>query len=119
MVVHSYKDLIVWQKAIELVKKIYSITKNFPDEEKFGLASQVRRSAVSIPSNISEGRSRGSKKDFIRFLYIAKGSLSELETQILISLELRFIKKEDTQNIESLITEVNKMLSSMISKLKA
>jgi len=80
-----YRDLIAWQKAMDLVAHVYYITKSFPDEEKFGLVSQMRRCAVSVPSNIAEGQSRNSKGEFIQFLGIARGSIAELTTQILIS----------------------------------
>ena len=90
-----HKKLDVWKKAIEFVTKIYKVTESFPDDEKFDLISQIRRSAVSIPSNISEGAGRASKKEFIQFLSIAQGSTSELETQLIISNNLGFLKKED------------------------
>ncbi len=86
----THKNLDVWKLGIELVKDIYKITKDFPDDEKFGIISQIRRSAVSIPSNIAEGAARNSNKDYIRFLYIALGSLSEIETQLIIAKELNF-----------------------------
>jgi len=89
----SHKDLKVWQKGIELVKVIYDITKTFPSNEQFGLTSQIRRCSVSIPSNIAEGCGRNSDKELIHFLYIALGSASELETQIIISQELGFFGK--------------------------
>lgn len=85
---HSYKDLIVWQKAIKLAVMIYQITSSFPKEEVYGLTSQLRRAAVSIPSNIAEGRHRGSRKDFLQFLRIAYASGAEVETQLLIAKEV-------------------------------
>lgn len=85
MTIHSHKNLIVWQKGIELTKQVYLITDKFPREEIYGITSQMRRSAVSIPSNTAEGRSRGTRKDFVQFLRIAMGSASELETQIEIA----------------------------------
>ena len=87
----GYKDLTVWNKSIDLVKKIYKLTKIFPNEEKFGLSNQMRRASVSIPSNIAEGSSRNTNKGFKQFIYIAKGSLCELETQIIISKELNYV----------------------------
>ncbi len=90
----THKDLQVWQRSIDLVEKIYKVTGNFPKEELFGLSSQARRSAVSIPSNIAEGGARHSNKEFLQFLYIALGSLSELETQCLIAQRLKLLKDE-------------------------
>jgi len=91
---NTHKDLEVWQKSIELVEMVYKITDNFPQSEIYGLTNQMRRSAVSIPSNISEGAARNSNKEFIQFLYISLGSLSELETQCIISKKLRYFDDE-------------------------
>ena len=88
----SHKDLTVYKTSIDLVIDIYQLSQNFPDSEKFGLTSQIRRASVSIPSNISEGVARSSKKEFIRFLYIALGSVAEIETQLEIAYRLKFIK---------------------------
>jgi len=110
----SFRDLIVWQKGLEIAKDIYKITSSFPKDEIFGLTSQMRRSAVSISSNIAEGRGRSSKKDFANFLYIAQGSLYELETQLTLAKELY---KIETRDIFIKIEEEQKMLSSMIKKL--
>jgi len=90
----TYRELIVWQKSIKLVTLIYQITKNFPDIEKFGLTSQIQRCAISIPSNIAEGYGRNSLNDYIRFLNISNGSLYELQTQVEIAYNLKYIKKE-------------------------
>lgn len=111
----TYKDLIVWQKGIELVRQIYMLTNVFPDAEKFGLTSQMRRSAVSIPSNIAEGRQRSTRKDFVQFLRIAQGSVAELETQVIIAKMI--FPKNNYQPIELLLNEIQKMLASMITKL--
>lgn len=111
----SYKELIVWQKSILLVKEIYSFTNSFPEDEKYGLVSQMRRSSVSIPSNIAEGWGRLSKKNYIQFLRTARGSLFELETQIIISVDLNYNQK--SENIESLIVEISKMLNALIKRL--
>jgi four helix bundle protein len=91
MTVRRYSDLLAWQKAMELVEEVYNITKGFPQDERYGLTNQIRKAAVSIPSNIAEGQSRGSR-DFIRFLSIAHGSLSEVETQMEIALRLGYAK---------------------------
>ncbi|NDV47062.1 four helix bundle protein [Paludibacter sp. 221] len=114
----THKDLIVWQKGIELVKDVYEATKAFPQAEQFGLVSQIRRSAVSIPSNIAEGCGRNSDKELIHFLYIVLGSASELETQFIISLELNFIEKEKANLIMSQLNEVIRMTSSLIKSIK-
>ena len=91
----TFKDLLAWQKSLTLAKKVYQVTGNFPTEERFGLVNQMRRCAVSIPSNIAEGYGRGSDKELLRFLYVALGSSNELETQLILSLELSFMKEED------------------------
>lgn len=111
----SFRDLIIWQKGLDIAKEIYEITKSFPKEEIFGLTSQIRRSAVSISSNIAEGRGRSSKKDFINFLYIAQGSLFEVETQLILAKE---IYKVDLKNLPKMIEDEQKMLSAIIKKLK-
>lgn len=115
----SHKELIVWQKAMRLAKSTYSLTASFPLEERFGLVSQIRRAAVSIPSNIAEGRARGSRKDFTQFLHIALGSAAELETQIELSKSLSFGKNPYYNEVESLLNEVRRMLITMIASLKA
>ncbi|MCF8295976.1 MAG: four helix bundle protein [Saprospiraceae bacterium] len=109
-----HKDLDVWKNSIELVKSIYIITKNFPKEELYGLTSQIRRCAVSIPSNISEGAARNSVKDYIRFLYIAAGSLAELDTQLIISKELNYISKDKFDEFEVSLDSIAKMLQGVI-----
>ena len=119
MKIISYRDLIAWQKSIEVVISIYALTEQFPKSELYGLTSQMRRAAVSIPSNIAEGRRRGSRKDFRNFLLIALGSGSELETQLEITKRLPFGRQLDYQKIESLPGEVMRMLNKMISRLQA
>lgn len=113
--IKSYKELIVWQKAILLVKEVYTYTKSFPEEEKFGLVSQMRRSSISVPSNIAEGWGRLSKKNYIQFLRIARGSLYELETQLIITVGLNF--NINSEKIERLIVEISKMLNALIKSL--
>lgn len=115
--VKSYQELLVWQKGMTLVKAVYELTSEFPREESYGLTSQMRRAAVSIPSNIAEGRSRSTRKDFVQFLKIASGSLAELETQVLIAKDLGFL--EDEQVILALLDEERRMLNSMMKKLQA
>ncbi|MDA3815386.1 MAG: four helix bundle protein [Patescibacteria group bacterium] len=114
----SYKNLIVWEKSMVLVEEIYKLTNDFPEYEKFGIISQMRRCAVSIPSNIAEGSKRGTLKDFNNFLYNAFGSGAELETQLEISSRLKYINQEQFSGIENLLTEIMKMLNKMISNFK-
>lgn len=115
-VVVTHKDLDVWKIGIELVKQVYEITNLFPNEETYGLISQMRRSAISIPSNISEGAARNSKKEFIQFLYISLGSLAELETQMVISTELGYIPQNS--QIFSQIELLRRKLLNFIKYLK-
>jgi four helix bundle protein len=116
MKINSYKELIVWQKSMNLVKLVYAATSSFPREEQYGLANQLRRAAVSIPSNIAEGYGRKSEKEYLRFYAIAYGSALEIETQTIISNELNFINVADFKSIESLLTEVIKMLYVLVYK---
>lgn len=114
---NSHKDLIVWQKSIDLTVLIYKLTEKFPKEELYGLVMQMRRSAVSVASNIAEGRSRKTRKDFIQFLRIAYGSVAELETQLIIAQKLEKTKDLNYSKVNELLLEVSKMLNAMISKL--
>jgi four helix bundle protein len=116
--IYSYKDLIVWQKSVELAIAIYKLTEKFPKTEIYGLMSQMRRAAISIPSNIAEGRKRGSIKDFRQFLIIAYSSSAELETQLEIVKKLPFGKSLDYSKVDSLLLEVMKMLNKILSKFK-
>jgi four helix bundle protein len=100
--IKSYKDLDIWKKGMDLSVLIYDITKRFPAEEKFGLISQMRRSAVSIPSNIEEGSARNSYKEFVKFLHVALGSLAELETQLLLATRLGYLEKDYQLQIEEI-----------------
>ncbi len=114
----GYQNLQIWHKARTLVKVIYQITAVFPASEQFGLTNQIRRSAVSIPSNIAEGWSRSSTKDFINFLYIARGSLAELETQMVLSCDLGYTTSQNWQNLQIQIAEIGRMLNGTITQLK-
>ena len=116
--IQSYKDLIVWQKAMALAKEIFEITQDFPKSEIYGLVSQMRRAVVSIPSNIAEGYGRGSRKEYGQFLLIAYGSGLELETQLILSKDLDFITTDKYLLINNLLVEVLKMLNSIKRKLK-
>ena len=109
----SYKDLLVWQKGIVLVKEIYELTRDFPADEKFGLVSQMRRAAVSIPSNIAEGQARHTTGEFIQFVSHAEGSLAELETQVIISLELKYCTESKARTALDMLMELRKMLNAL------
>jgi four helix bundle protein len=114
----NYKELNVWQKSYELCLKIYGITTKFPNDERYGLTSQIRRSAVSIPSNIAEGYERKTTADYIRMLYISYGSVCELETQILLTGDLGFIEKGKSEPIRKDIAEIERMLKALIKSLE-
>jgi len=116
MFVESFKQLTVWQKSIVLVREIYLLSDNFPRHELYGLSSQMRRAAISIPSNIAEGKKRKTLKDYIQFLHVASGSAAELETQIIIVKDL--YKKIDFVRAESILIEVQKMLAILIKRLE-
>jgi four helix bundle protein len=115
----SYKDLVVGQKGIELAKVVYRITQSFPIAEKFGLVAQMRRAAVSIPSNIAEGQARHTTGEFIQFISHAEGSLAELDTQLILSLELQFCRDGVTDPAFELISELRRMLNVLRRKLAA
>ena len=114
--IKTHKDLDVWKKSMDLVEGVYRLTKSFPDAEKYGLTNQIRRCAVSISSNIAEGAARNTDKEFVQFCYIALGSLSELETQLLIAERLKY-----SQNIDILenVVEIRRMLLGLIKYLKS
>lgn len=116
MKIQSYKELIVWQKSIVLVKEIYKITKNFPKSELLTLVNQIRRAAVSISSNIAEGYGRRSHKEYLQFYSIAYGSALEVETQLIISKELGFVDQAEFDKVNIVLTEVIKMLYVMVFK---
>lgn len=114
----DHKDLIVWQKAILLTQVIYSLTKQFPRDEVFGLTNQIRRAVISVPSNIAEGFNRGSDKEFIYFLRVAKGSTAEVETQLIISKKLNCINDDDVTPALDLYNEIVRMLGTLIIKIE-
>ena len=114
---NTYRDLIVWQKSVDMVTILYKWLQGLPKNEEYGLLSQMKRSAVSVASNIAEGYGRGSQKDYVRFLRIARGSLYELETQIEIVLRLKFKSLEESRLVMNLMNEIEKMLNSMIVKI--
>jgi len=113
----SYKTLLVWQKGITLAKIIYQLTKDFPTAEKFGLIAQMRRAAVSIPSNLAEGQARHTTGEFVQFISHAEGSIAELDTQLILSIELKFCSKGNAEPAFGLIGELRKMLNVLRRKL--
>src|SRR6202035_2729255 len=115
----SYKDLVVWQKGIALAKMIYRLTQSFPSAEKFGLVAQMRRAAVSVPSNLAEGQARHTTGEFVQFISHAEGSVAELDTQLILSSELRFCDRASTTPAFELIDELRRMLNVLRRKLVA
>jgi len=115
--ISSYRDLVVWQKSVALVTEIYAATSNFPREEMFGLISQLRRCAVSVPSNIAEGQGRATKGEFIQFLSHARGSLFELETQLVVAGKLGYISLDRQQTLGSQTEEIARILNGLLTSL--
>lgn len=115
--IKDFKELIVWQKAMELVAAVYQLVKKLPKEELFALSSQMKRAAISIPSNIAEGQGRNSTKEFIHFLAIAKGSKAELETQLLLCVQIDYLSNSDIETAINLIQEIGKMLNALQKSL--
>ena len=114
--IKDFKDLVVWQRAMDLVAEVYQVVKKLPKEELYALSDQIRRAVISIPSNIVEGYGRNSSKEFSHFISIAKGSKSELETQLLLCVKIDYLKESDIQNMMYLIDQVGKMLYSLQKK---
>ncbi len=117
--IKSYKDLLIWQKGIQLVKEVYLLCELLPKDEIFGLQSQLKRASISVPSNIAEGYGRNYTKSYKQFLAFSRGSLLELETQIIIALELKFVTTEKCKKVLDLINEENKMLNAFINSIKS
>lgn len=115
--IKNYRDLVIWQKGIALVKEIYLLTQKFPQTEIYGLSNQLRRAAVSIPSNIAEGQSRQHTGEFRQFLHMALGSLAEVDTQLVIAKELSYLPQDEMTIAEKLIFELRKMIYTLIKKL--
>ena len=107
---HNFKELIVWKKSRDLVKDVYTLTQKFPDNEKFGLTQQIRRAAVSIPSNIAEGSGRGTNKDFIQFINVANGSAFEVETQLYLALDLEYISQSEFEEISKRLLDIERLI---------
>ena len=114
----GYRSLIIWQKARELVREIYSITNDLPKEEAFGLISQIRRAVISIPSNIAEGYGRQYRSEYVRFLNIARGSCYEVETQLILCMDLGFLNADRAGNAMGLLEEIGKLGNAMIHSLQ-
>ena len=119
MKIQSYKELIVWQKAMDMVADVYKLTKNLPKEELFALTNQIRRAAISVPSNIAEGYGRQSKKEYLQFLSIANGSVCEIETQLLLCVKIGYLSEERINDTIQTLTEIGKMLFTMKQKLNS
>ena len=114
----THKDLDVWKKSVSLVTSIYEVTKTFPKDEIYGITNQIRRSAVSIPSNIAEGSARKGEKEFIQFLYISLGSMAELETQLIIANNLKYVNLNDYELMTGRLEEIRKMIIGLIKFVK-
>ena len=117
MPVRHFTDLIAWQKAVDLVVLVYQATEPFPSREIFGIVNQMRRAAVSVPSNIAEGQGRLGSKEFSRFLGIARGSLQELQTQVIIAERLTFLAMENSQKLQEMTSEVARIINGLLSSL--
>ncbi len=118
MLEKPHKNLDVWQKSIILVQKIYELTKSFPNTENYGLTAQMRKAAISVPANVSEGAARQTKKEFIQFLHMAQGSLSELDTHLEISCRLGYLRENNLKETSLLMNDIDKMLTGLIKSLK-
>lgn len=116
--IRSYRDLLVWQKGMALAKQVYVLTKSFPVDERFGMVAQMRRAAVSVPSNIAEGQARHGKKEFVQFLSHAQGSLAELDTQLQLAVEVGVVEDLNTKASTSLVGELQRMISSLRRKIE-
>jgi four helix bundle protein len=116
--INSHRDLVVWQKAMDLAVDVYRLTQGFPKSEMYGLTGQIRRAAASVPANIAEGHARGTTKDYTHFLSIAKGSLMETETFLMLSVRLGYLTEEASASTLALITEISKMLTALRSRLR-
>ncbi len=115
----DYKELEVWQKAVHLATSLYEVTRPFPDNEKFGLTSQVRRAATSVPANIAEGWGRGSTNEYVQFLYVARGSLLELETHLIIAHRLGYLTGDQSALVQKQVESIGMMLNRPIGRLRA
>jgi four helix bundle protein len=117
--IRSYRDLLVWQKGMALAKQVYAMSRAFPDDERFGMTAQMRRAAVSVPSNIAEGQARQGRKEFVQFLSHAEGSLAELDTQLTLAVELGYCPHSGAQQSVAMVEELQKMIGSLRRKVAA
>jgi four helix bundle protein len=117
MPIRSYRELDVWKKGIELVKETYKLTEKFPEREKYGLVAQMRRSAISIPSNIAEGFRRYHNKEYRQFLYVSLGSCAELETQVTIAKQLEYIRESEEADLLEVLDHIGRMITNLLKKL--
>ncbi len=117
--IRSYRDLLIWQKGMALAKHVYAMTRGFPGDERFGLTAQMRRAAVSVPSNIAEGQARHGEREFVHFLSHAEGSLAELDTQLILAVDLGCCSPSDAQESAAIVAELQKMIASLRGKLAA
>ncbi len=115
----SYRELKVWQRSFDLCKRVYDLSRGFPADERFGLVAQMRRAVVSIPSNIAEGHSRNTTRDYLRFLWITKGSLAEVETQVILAREFDYAAAEECQEVLNELDQIGRMLRAIITSLDA
>lgn len=118
MASRNYRDLIAWQKAMDLVEHVYRTSRQFPREELYALSSQIRRAAISVPSNIAEGEGRGGRKEFAQFLRVAHGSLRELETQVLIAQRLSYVDSREAASLLDVAAEVGRLITGLVRSLK-
>ena len=116
--IQSHRDLIVWQKAMDLAENVYGLASRFPSKETYRLGSQITRAVASVPANIAEGNARGTKRDYANFLSVAKGSLMETETFLMLAVRLKYITQAEASTAFALVTEVSKMLTSLRTRLK-
>jgi four helix bundle protein len=116
--IRSFRDLVAWQKAMDLCQEVYHLTQSYPADERFGLVAQMRRAAVSVPSNIAEGYRRRSRRDYVRFLNMALGSLCELETQVILAIRLGFTSGDDMAASMTLVRDVDRLLSGLIRAVR-
>ena len=119
MAIHSYRDLKIWQAGVELVTRVYKLTEKFPRSESFGLASQIQRAAVSVPSNIAEGHARGSGKEFRRYILIGLGSLAEMETQMVIAENIGYVNRDEARPIFEAADQLGKMLRNLQKSIQS
>lgn len=117
MSIKGYRDLIIWKKATDLAKEVYRLTKDFPSQERYGLGSQLQRAAVSVASNIAEGQARHHSGEFRQFLFLALGSLAEVDTQLYLACELGYVDGADNSRAETLIEELRRMMYSLVARL--